>query len=185
MSINSKIIIGVDPGTNIMGYGLLEVNSQEIKCIDFNVINMKKTEEWQDKIKTIYTIISEIITYYKPNEFVIEAPFYGKNIQSMLKLGRAQGVAIAAAVVNNLPVYEYSPKKIKQSITGSGSASKEQVNIMVQRIVKLTKNINYLDESDALAVALCHHFQNKTIDLKSSKKNGWADFIKNNPDKIK
>lgn len=187
-----KIIMGVDPGTNILGYAILSIKGKTLSCLVFDVLNLSKLETHEEKIKQIFLKINELIQIYKPEEFVVEAPFFGKNVQSMLKLGRAQGVSIAAAIANNIPFFEYEPKKIKQSITGSGSASKEQVASMVKSILEIKDDHKYLDATDALAAALCHYFKGNIL-LKDSvktskpkKKYGsWETFISNNPSKIK
>lgn len=188
-----KIIMGVDPGTNILGYAILSIKGKALSCLVFDVLNLSKVESHEEKIKQIFITINGLIQIYKPVEFIVEAPFYGKNVQSMLKLGRAQGVSIAAAIANNIPFYEYEPKKIKQSITGSGSASKEQVAIMVKSILGIKDDHKYLDATDALAVALCHHFKGnvllkdsiKASKAKPKKYGSWETFVSNNPSKIK
>ena len=177
--MNSKIILGIDPGTNIMGYGLIIVEDKKISLLDFGEINMSKIKDHSLKLDKVYKSIIEIIEAHKPDEIAIEAPFFGKNVQSMLKLGRAQGVAMAATLVKGLPIEEYSPRKIKQSITGNGASSKEQVAAMLLNILKLHTLPTELDASDGIAVAVCHYFQN---DQKTkSSYSSWKDFIKNNP----
>jgi crossover junction endodeoxyribonuclease RuvC len=181
-----KIILGIDPGTVVMGYGLIEISGNTIKLLDMNALKPGKVSDTYKKLQLIYNTVSGLIIKYKPHAFAIEAPFFGKNVQSMLKLGRAQGVAIAAAMRHGLEVTEYSPKKIKQSITGNGNASKEQVMKMLQRIVQFTDEPKYLDASDALAVAVCHYFQEKNIGSPTTTKmKGWEDFLKNNPQRVK
>jgi len=181
------IILGIDPGTVVMGYGLIEVNGSTMRLIDMGVLKPGKIDDTYKKLQLIYNTVSGLVIKHKPDVFAIEAPFFGKNVQSMLKLGRAQGVAIAAAMRHGLEVTEYSPKKIKQSITGNGNANKEQVLQMLKRLLEFTDDPQYLDASDALAVAVCHHFQfNALLGPASSKKlKGWDDFIKNNPGRIK
>ena len=183
----SKIILGIDPGTVVMGYGLIMVKGNTISLIEMDILKPGKVNDTYKKLQLIYNTVSGLIIKYKPDVFAIEAPFFGKNVQSMLKLGRAQGVAIAAAMRHGLEVTEYSPKKIKQSITGNGNANKEQVLQMLKRLLEFTDDPQYLDASDALAVAVCHHFQfNALLGPASSKKlKGWDDFIKNNPGRIK
>jgi crossover junction endodeoxyribonuclease RuvC len=182
----STIILGIDPGTVVMGYGLIEVSGNKITLIDMNALKPGKVSDPYKKLQLIYNTVSGLIIKYKPDVFAIEAPFFGKNVQSMLKLGRAQGVSIAAAMRHGLEVTEYSPKKIKQSITGNGNANKEQVLKMLQRILNFTEDPKYLDASDALAVAVCHYFQNNAITSSPVKKSkGWDDFLKNNPERIK
>ena len=179
-----KIILGIDPGTNIMGYGLIITDTSRTELIALGVIHLSKLENHAMKLKTIFEKTISLIDQYHPDDFAIEAPFFGKNIQSMLKLGRAQGVAMAAALYRTIPIYEYSPKKIKQSITGNGNASKEQVAIMLQTILKYKETPEYLDATDGLAAALCHHFQRGNKPGQKSQHTGWKSFIKANPDKI-
>ena len=181
----SQTIIGVDPGTSIMGYGIIQVKGEEIRMIETNVLKLGKILSHHDRLKKIYSSLYRVIKEFKPDTMAIEAPFYGKNVQSMLKLGRAQGVAITVAVMNEIPVEEYSPRKIKQSITGNGNASKEQVAAMMKQLFDLKALPKYFDETDALAVALCHHFQNRTPVKISSGYSGWESFINLNPHRIK
>lgn len=183
MSQNSKTILGVDPGTNILGYAVIHVSTGDIvKLIKYDVIHLAEWKDHQVKLKEIFLQIQEIIEAHQPQEMAIESPFYGKNIQSMLKLGRAQGVAIAAGITMGLNIHEYSPKKIKQSVTGNGNASKQQVAAMVEQLVKVKLDARFLDSTDALAAALCHHFQNGQS--KSSTGGGWKKFLSTNPDRI-
>jgi crossover junction endodeoxyribonuclease RuvC len=182
----STIILGIDPGTVMMGYGLIEVKGNTIQLIEMNVLKPGKVEDHYKKLQLIYNTVSGLIIKYKPDAFAIEAPFFGKNVQSMLKLGRAQGVAIAASMRHGLLVTEYSPRKIKQSITGNGNASKEQVLSMLQRLLLIEESPKYLDASDALAVAVCHHFQGNSVLNKGDQKiTNWDEFIKKNPGRIK
>lgn len=191
--VEDKIILGIDPGTTVLGYGLIHVKNNKLSMVNFGVIQLSKLATHPDKLKRIFDRLDGIIREFKPDEMAIEAPFFGKNVQSMLKLGRAQGVAIAVAMSNGLSVAEYSPKKVKQSITGNGNANKEQIWKMLNSIMPLTNTIKYFDASDALAVAVCHHFNahglttavsTTTKSKKNRKQNGWEDFIKNNPDRI-
>ncbi len=181
----SQIILGVDPGTNILGYSVIEINSNKIILQSMGVINLQKYENPYDKLRKIYTGLENVIKGFGPKEMAVEAPFFGKNVQSMLKLGRAQGVAIACAVVAGLPVTEYSPKKVKQSITGNGNASKEQVSTMLLQLLNIDKQPKYFDATDALAVAVCHHYQNKFLVKGGKKFSGWKDFIATNPERLK
>jgi len=184
----SKIILGIDPGTIIMGFGLIAVKQKGIELLDMGVLKLNTTDDAYQRLEKIHNKVSELIKKYKANDFAIEAPFFGKNVQSMLKLGRAQGVAIAAAIQAGLPICEYSPKKIKQSITGNGNAVKEQVMKMLQQILAFNEDPKYMDATDALAVAVCHHFQQGNINTsgtKSKKLNGWNDFLSKNPERIK
>ncbi len=186
MQQKPTIILGIDPGTVVMGYGLIEVTGANLRLVELDVLKPGKVDDPYKKLQLIYNTVSGLIIKYKPAVFAIEAPFFGKNVQSMLKLGRAQGVAIAAAMRHGLDVTEYSPKTIKQSVTGNGNASKEQVLKMLQTILSFKEDPKYFDASDALAVAVCHHFQGKaTILSGSSKSSGWEDFLKKNPERLK
>ena len=182
----SKIILGIDPGTIVMGYGIIAVNGTAIRLIEMGVLRLSSKDDAYQRLEKIHHKVAQLIQSFKPDHFAIEAPFFGKNVQSMLKLGRAQGVAIAAAMQAGLPVCEYSPKKVKQSVTGNGNAGKEQVLKMLQQLLSFTDDPKQYDASDALAVAVCHYFQHKNVQLASGKKlSGWKDFIANNPGKIK
>ena len=193
----SKIIIGIDPGTLIMGYCVISVTGNLIEIKEIDVLKLSSKKDNFQRLQSIYKKVTELTTAHKPDECAIEAPFFGKNVQSMLKLGRAQGVAIAAAMASEIPVTEYSPRKIKQSITGNGNADKEQVWLMLQTITSLPNKPKYYDATDALAVAVCHHFQGKLFVLSksvntkktkapSSKKNGaWEKFIQTNSHRVK
>lgn len=182
----SKIILGIDPGTIIMGYGLIAVTGKKLSLLEMGVLKLPAKDDSYQRLQKIHHKIVELIAIFKPDCFAIEAPFFGKNVQSMLKLGRAQGVAIAAAMQTNLEVCEYSPKKIKQSITGNGNADKEQVMKMLQNLLQFTETPKHFDASDALAVAVCHHFQDNAL-LKTAGGNAkdWKDFIAKNPGKVK
>lgn len=179
-----RIILGIDPGTNVMGYGIIQVKGADAKLVHMDIVTMKKEPNHFIKLKVIFEETARIIEHYKPDEVALEAPFYAKNIQSMLKLGRAQGISMAAALNRNLPVFEYSPRKIKQSITGKGTASKEQVAMMLQRILGIGELPALLDATDALAVALCHYFQNRVTGPVGKKYSSWETFASSNPDKI-
>jgi crossover junction endodeoxyribonuclease RuvC len=183
----SKIILGIDPGTLLMGYCIIVVNHGKLQMMEMDVLKMNARQDNYMRLQVIYSKVSELIQKYKPHCFAIEAPFFGKNVQSMLKLGRAQGVAIAAAIGAGLEISEYSPRKIKQSITGNGNADKEQVWKMLQQIMLLQETtLSYYDASDALAVAVCHHFQENSIVTQTSKKaKGWKDFLLMNPGRVK
>jgi crossover junction endodeoxyribonuclease RuvC len=184
-SKKTKRFLGVDPGTNVLGYAVLEINGQKMVMVEIGVLSMAHIEDHHQKLRRIFERLQELIDQHKPEEMAIEAPFFGKNIQSMLKLGRAQGVAIAAAMSRNLMVTEYAPRKIKQSITGKGSASKEQVAAMLETLLNTRLDEHTLDATDALAAAVCHHFQSSSPLAAKSTAKGWADFIKKNPDKVR
>ncbi len=186
MSQNIKIL-GVDPGTNITGYGLIQLDGPDCRLIDVGCFDLRKYDDQQTKLKEIFLQLQEVIETYMPKHMAIEAPFYGKNVQSMLKLGRAQGVAMAAAMTMGLEITEYSPKRIKQAITGNGNASKEQLAAMLASRLGLNLDQHPIDASDALAVAVCHWQQmNPLVPKASSKKHsGWASFIHDNSHRIK
>jgi crossover junction endodeoxyribonuclease RuvC len=188
----STVILGIDPGTIVMGYGIIRVTNNKASLLDMGVLQPGKIKDTYKKLQLIFNTVSGLITKYQPDTFAIEAPFFGKNVQSMLKLGRAQGVAIAAAMRHGLEVTEYSPKKVKQSVTGNGNANKEQVLKMLQHILQFTDNPKYFDATDALAVAMCHHFQQNAVvssnsDKKTSTKKakGWDAFVAENPKRVK
>jgi len=180
---DDKIIIGIDPGTKIMGYGIISVRQKKIELLELDVVNLDKIKNHPLKLKKIFETTLAIIDKFHPDELAIEAQFFGKNIQSMLKLGRAQGVAIAAALYRTIPIYEYSPRKIKQSICGNGNASKEQVAGMLKSIFSIEKMPKLLDATDGLAVALCHHYQNGALKGENNFKD-WSSFLSKNPDRI-
>lgn len=182
MNTADKIILGIDPGTNILGYGLIHVKGTKMELIVMGVLRLEKIKDPALKLKKIFERVVSLIEEYKPEELAIEVPFFGKNVQSMLKLGRAQGVAIAGALSRDLTVNEYSPKKIKQSITGSGNASKEQVAAMLKTLLNFKETPEFLDATDGLAAAVCHHFQRKPGTATKSY-TGWKAFLAENPDK--
>jgi crossover junction endodeoxyribonuclease RuvC len=177
-----KIILGIDPGTNIMGYGLIHIKGSKMELIVMGVLRLEKVVDPAVKLKKIFDRVVALIDEYKPDELAIEAPFFGKNVQSMLKLGRAQGVAIAGALSRDLTINEYSPKKIKQSITGSGNASKEQVASMLKTLLNFKETPEFLDATDGLAAAVCHYFQRKP-GTATKAYTGWKAFLAENPSK--
>lgn len=182
----SNRILGVDPGTQFLGYAMIDPGPAGIEIICMDTIRLKDAGDHQDKLREIFLQLQELIEIYRPGQMAIEAPFFGKNIQAMLKLGRAQGVAIAAAITMGLKIYEYSPKKIKQAITGNGNAAKEQVAAMLVHIIKQSISTTDLDTTDALACAICHHHQGKHQQGKPVTSYGsWKNFIQANPAKIK
>lgn len=183
--IKDKVILGIDPGTNLMGYGVLQIIDSKPSVVTLGVIDLRKYGNHYLKLGHIHERISGIIQSYLPDEVAIEAPFFGKNVQSMLKLGRAQGVAMAAALERDIPIAEYAPLKIKMSITGNGQASKEQVADMLKRMLKLSDEMTgpFLDATDALAAAYCHFLQmNRPQMVKAYT--SWKDYINKNPNKI-
>jgi crossover junction endodeoxyribonuclease RuvC len=177
-----KVILGIDPGTNFTGYGVLSITDKNPVIVSYGYIDLSKIKDPYESLSKIFSRTVQLIEEYKVSELAIESPFFGKNVQSMLKLGRAQGVAIAAALSQKVEVFEYSPRKIKLSVTGNGNASKEQVAIFLQKSIQLKEIPDQLDATDGLAVALCHHYQSKVISGNSYK--NWKEFIKKNPDKI-
>ncbi|GAA3774252.1 MULTISPECIES: crossover junction endodeoxyribonuclease RuvC [Corallibacter] len=179
-----KIILGIDPGTTIMGFGLIKVVGKTMSFLQLNELDLKKHSDHYLKLKLIFERTIELIDTHHPDEIAIEAPFFGKNVQSMLKLGRAQGVAMAAGLSREVPVTEYSPKKIKMAITGSGNASKEQVAKMLQSLLGLKTLPKNLDATDGLAAAVCHFYNQGRIEVGKSY-SGWASFVKQNEDRVK
>ena len=184
---SSKIILGIDPGTLVMGYGIIAVNGRKLQLLEMSILKINAKKDNYERLQMIHAKITDLIRVHKPDCFAIEAPFFGKNVQSMLKLGRAQGVAIAAAMSAGVDVFEYSPKKVKQSVTGNGNADKEQVWKMLQHLLTIQPAaLKFLDASDALAVAVCHHFQdNPQLPSTSKKIKGWEDFIAKFPGRIR
>ena len=192
---DSEIILGIDPGTLVMGYGLISVNKSSVSLIEMGVLQLSKHKDHAERLHLIFKKMESLIKVHQPAAVAIEAPFFGKNVQSMLKLGRAQGVAIAAAMMSGLHAVEYAPRKVKQSITGRGNATKEQVLTMLRHTLGIVEDVRFMDATDAVAVALCHHYQGKTAQIKKEhgapaakvKKNKatWESFITSNPDRIK
>ena len=185
------IIIGIDPGTNLMGYGILRIygpaSRRKLEMVTMGVIRLNKFEDHYMRLHRIYERVLSLVEQYLPDEMAIEAPFFGKNVQSMLKLGRAQGVAIAAALARDVPIAEYEPRSIKMAITGNGGASKEQVREMIRRILNIPDSSLEgieLDATDALAAALCHHYES-TRPLPRKSASSWKDFIQKNPDRVR
>lgn len=184
--MKERIILGIDPGTTIMGYGLLKVTGNKPTLLAMGVLQLNKFDDHYMKLRRIFERIISLIDQYHPDELAIEAPFFGKNVQSMLKLGRAQGVAMAAALSRDIPIIEYAPLKIKMSITGNGRASKEQVSEMLRRILNIAEDqmLPQLDATDGLAAALCHYFQTNNPAVEK-KYTSWKDFIQKNPKAVK
>ena len=179
-----KIILGIDPGTTIMGYGLIHIKENQMELIQMGVLHLSKLSSHELKLKRIFERTLQLVDEYKPDELAVEAPFFGKNVQSMLKLGRAQGVAMSAALYRDVPIFEYAPKKIKMAITGKGTASKEQVAAMLKSLLNIKEMPKHLDATDGLAAAVCHYFQRNPSGT-GRKYTGWGSFLKDNPDKIK
>ena len=182
--MSEKIILGIDPGTTIMGFGILKVKDKKMNLVQMNELNLTKYKDHYLKLKLVFERTLSLIEEHSPDEIAIEAPFFGKNVQSMLKLGRAQGVAMAAGLSREIPITEYSPKKIKKSITGNGNASKEQVAKMLQNLLVIKNLPKNLDATDGLAAAVCHFYNSNSV-LDGKKYSGWSSFVKKNKDKIR
>ncbi len=178
-----RIILGIDPGTTIMGFGLIKVVGKQMQFLQLNELKLSKVDDHYVRLKQIFERTIELIDTHHPDEIAIEAPFFGKNVQSMLKLGRAQGVAMAAGLSRQVPITEYSPKKIKMAITGNGNASKEQVAKMLQQLLKLKELPKNLDSTDGLAAAVCHFYNDGKMEVGKSY-SGWAAFVKQNEDRL-
>ncbi len=179
---SERIILGLDPGTNLMGFGIIKNSHNNINALQYGIIRMNKEKNHLKKLKIIFESVIKLIEEYKPNEISVESPFFGKNVQSMLKLGRAQGVAMLAGEINGIKINEYAPKKIKQSVTGNGNASKEQLSEMVKKILNLEiDEKEKLDATDALGAAICHFYQKSN---NQSPKKSWKEYINSNPERL-
>lgn len=176
-----RIILGIDPGTTVMGYGVIEQTRQQLRVVQYGVIHLHRYKSHALKLQKIFTRVRDLVNDFHPDEMALEAPFYGKNVQSMLKLGRAQGVAMAAALVREIPITEYAPRKVKQAVTGHGNASKEQVARMLMSLLQLPAMPDLLDASDALALAVCHAYQGQQA---SAKPTSWAQFLQAHPERV-
>lgn len=183
MKTKEQIILGIDPGTNIMGYAVIQVKDNDISLLKMDVLKFEKRKSHIERLKEIFEGVMTVIGEYHPDTVAIEVPFFGKNVQSMLKLGRAQGVAIAAAMYKNTPVFEYSPRKVKLAVTGKGSASKEQLAAMLHHLVKFDAKQTYFDATDALGIAICHHLQCKHPSAEKTD-SSWKTFLTKNADRI-
>ncbi len=179
-----RIILGIDPGTTFTGYGIVSAEGQKLKVDVFGYMDLSKIKDTYEKLGKIFTRTLSVIDEFHPTEFAVEAPFFGKNVQSMLKLGRAQGVAIAAALYRGLPVAEYSPRKIKLAVTGNGAASKEQVAAFLKNTLRMTEMPDKLDATDGIAVAVCHFYQNR-YGVQEKSYGSWKDFMNKNPGRVK
>ena len=183
----SRLIMGIDPGTNFMGYAIIKVADRKSKpeLVVSGVVDMKKLTDPYIKLQRIFKRTLQVIDTYQPDELAIESQFFGKNVQSMLKLGRAQGVAIAAALQRDIPIFEYAPKKIKMSVTGSGDASKEQISLLLSKFMAIDTSTKLFDETDAIAIAYCHYLQSSNpLAAKGDVCRNWSDFVKKNPNKL-
>ena len=195
--MDGKVILGIDQGTNRTGYGIVRSEGNALHLVVLGDIDLHRIGDPYRKLQHIFERVCQLIDTYRPDEAALESPFFGANVQSMLKLGRAQGVAMAAALSRGLPVSEYAPRRVKQAITGRGSASKEQVASLLKSMLHMTELPSHLDATDWLAVAVCHHFQCSVIgriDPSPRKKalwggrtgsKSWAEFISSHPDRIK
>ncbi len=182
-SSKERVILGIDPGTAVMGFGLIVEQKNKIRLLEMGVERMEHLDDQALKLRRIFEKTTELIDLHHPDCLAIEAPFYGKNIQVMLKLGRAQGVAMAAALARDIPIFEYAPRKIKQSITGNGNAAKQQVASMLKTLLQFAEIPEFLDATDGLAVAVCHSFQRITSGGPGKSYSGWESFVKDNPKK--
>jgi crossover junction endodeoxyribonuclease RuvC len=180
----NSTILGIDPGTTIMGYGIIQIRLNQPRLLLLGSLDQRRIRDHFEKIARIFDRTLQLIDEYKPTALAIESPFYGNNIQSMLKLGRAQGAAISAALYRSVPVHEYAPRKIKQSITGNGNASKEQIAHFLRQILKTEMKAESLDATDGLAAAMCHFYQSNNPVIAATSKN-WTDFIKKNPGRVR
>ena len=173
-----KILMGIDPGTNLLGYAFIQTNDKKPRLLSLGTLDMRKLDTHGDKLLHIFTELKRLIALYRPAEVALEAPFFGKDVQAMLKLGRAQGVAMLAALDSGLPIEEYSPRLVKQAVTGKGNSSKEQVAAMLKYLIEGEINADFIDATDALAVAVCHHVQSSKMTGTGKKFSGWKDFVK-------
>ena len=180
-----KIILGIDPGTNILGYGVICVDNKGPHYVDMGVFDLRKIKDPFEKLANIFAGVTELLEIHKPDELAVESPFYGKNAQVILKLGRAQGAALTAAVMKGIPVAEYAPRKAKIAICGNGAASKEQVAMMIGKTLKVDLDPKFLDATDALAIALCHHYQMSNPLASAASSGDWKKFLSDNPERIK
>lgn len=185
MADQQRIILGIDPGTNILGYGVILVDKKSVHYVDMGVLDMRKEKDHFLKLNRIFEGVGQIMDRYAPDDMAIEAPFYGKNVQSMLKLGRAQGAAIAAAIHRQIPVFEYAPRKVKMAITGRGDASKEQVKLLMEKTLHQSFEAKFLDASDALAIAMCHFYQLTSPLTDTSSSRNWKSFVEAHPGRVK
>ncbi|MFA6334035.1 MAG: crossover junction endodeoxyribonuclease RuvC [Bacteroidales bacterium] len=182
---SKRIILGIDPGTQILGYGVIETVGKDARYLAMGVLDMRKLSNHYIKLRHIFDEVTRLIEIYSPDDLAVEAPFYGKNVQSMLKLGRAQGSAIAAALNKDIPIFEYAPKRVKLAITGKGGASKEQVATLLTKILKVEEHSNFLDATDGLAVAYCHYLQLSNLQTDKIGSYSWESYIKTNPGRVK
>ncbi len=179
-----RTILGIDPGTNLLGFGIIRVTGRKAEYVDMGVLDLRKEKDAYSKLKAIFDCISEVCKTYSPDEMALESPFYGKNAQVILKLGRAQGAAMMAGLNYGIKVYEYAPRKAKEAIVGNGAASKEQVEMMLEKTLGVKLDAKHLDASDALAIAMCHFYQTTNPLASGAGRSNWESFVKNNPGRI-
>ena len=182
--ISEQIIMGIDPGTRVMGYAFLQVRQKNLTMLQTGVLTFDPKKNMMLRLKSIFEDVTALIDQFHPDVLAIEAPFYGKNVQSMLKLGRAQGIAMAVALHREIPVFEYTPRKVKQAITGNGNASKEQLAAMLQQLLHVRIESDYLDATDALGIALCHYYDAHALISSGKRSQDWSDFLEKNKDRI-
>ena len=185
MQDKQRVIMGIDPGTNVLGFGVILVDKSKVHLVDMGVINLKGEKDHFTKLRRIFLETGELMDKYAPDDIALEAPFYGKNPQVMLKLGRAQGAAIAAALSKQIPVFEYAPRKVKMAITGKGAASKEQVKTMLEHTMDVKMDIKYLDASDAIAIAMCHFYQLSNPLSDECASTNWKQFVEIHSERVK
>ncbi len=180
-----RVILGIDPGTNLLGFGIIKAVGRQVSYVDMGILDMRRDKEPLRKLSQIYETVSEVCKTYHPDEMAVESPFYGKNAQVILKLGRAQGAALIAALEYGIPVSEYAPRKAKEAIVGNGAASKEQVQMMLEKTLGVKLEAAHLDATDALAIALCHYYQTSSPLAGGKSASNWAKFIQEHPDRVK
>lgn len=185
MAERDRIILGVDPGTNLLGFGIVRVCGRNVEFVSMGVVDLRKESDHFVKLRRITREMGEIIDRYAPDDMAVESPFYGKNAQVILKLGRAQGAAISAALMRDIPVFEYAPRKVKMAITGNGSATKEQLSLMLEKTLRIKLDTPFLDATDALGIAMCHYYQLTNPLADTSASSSWEKFVLNNPSRIK
>lgn len=183
--MDKKTIIGIDPGTNLLGFGVIDVIGRKVEFVDMGVLDLRKEKDAYAKLRQIYETVSEVCKTYHANEMALESPFYGKNAQVILKLGRAQGAAMIAALEYGIEVFEYAPRKAKEAIVGNGAASKEQVSMMLEKTLNVNLQTKHLDATDALAIAMCHFYDSNNPFYSVKGKSGWEKFLADHPDRIK
>ena len=183
-NVSEQIIMGIDPGTRVMGYAFLEVRQKKTRLLEMGALTFSSKNPMALRLKEIFEDVTTLVERFKPDVLAIEEPFYGKNVQSMLKLGRAQGIAMAVALHREIPVFEYTPRKVKQAVTGNGNASKEQLAAMLSRLLDVPSTPSFLDATDALGITLCHHYESTSIAVSGHSAKDWEQFLNHNRDRI-